>query len=203
MEIEDLKNIWKEQKAEEIKTKGDNNYMDLITGLTALEKKTKRRFIFMTLGEAFAFTVILWVMLTGEFKSPLTYTGYILVLFDIIVILIAYWSTSINTSSKRVSAPSLDFLKEVVDKFYRRKFIRVYLFPVYFILLAAGITLSYIEILAKASLEKKIIIYAVLYSFFIIVSILGTRRQIRKEKKDVEPIQNKISGLIYQMESEN
>lgn len=203
MEIDDFKNIWKEQKAEKIKTTEGNNYMDLISSLTALEKKTKRKFIYMTLGEAFAFTVILWVMLTGNFNSSLTYAGYILILFDIIVILAAYWSTTINTNSQKVSSPSLDFLKEAVDKFYRRKFIRIYLFPVYFILLAAGITLSYVEILARASLEKKIIIYSVLYGFLILVSILGMRRQIKREKKDIEPIKNKISGLIYQMESES
>lgn len=203
MEIDDFKNIWKEQKAEKIKTTEGNNYMDLISSLTALEKKTKRKFIFMTLGEAFAFTVILWVMLTGNFNSSLTYAGYTLILFDIIVIVAAYWSTTINTNSQKVSSPSLDFLKEAVDKFYRRKFIRIYLFPVYFILLAAGITLSYVEILAKASLEKKVIIYSVLYGFLILVSILGMRRQIKREKKDIEPIKDKISGLIYQMESES
>ena len=201
MEIDDFKNIWKEQKAEKIKNNG-GNYMDLIANLSALEKKTKRKFIFMTLTEAFAFGVVLWVMLSNSFSSPLTYAGYIIILFDIAAIVIAHWSTAINTESQKISSPSVDFLKEVVDKFYRRKFIRIYLFPVYMILLAAGITLSYVEILSYTSPGKKIMIYSILYSFIIFVSIWGTRKQIRKEKKDIEPIRNRISGLIYQMESE-
>jgi len=201
MEIDDFKNIWKEQKAENISFK-EGNYGDLITELTKLERKTRRKFIFMTLAEAFAFTAVAWIMFSGSFKSPLTYIGYIMVLFDIIAIVTVYWTTAINIQPEILSHPSKDFLRKAVDKFYRRKFIRIYLFPVYFIFLAAGITLSYVEILERMPAEKKILIYVFLYLFFIIVSIWGTRKEIRKEKKETEPIRERISNIIYQMEDE-
>jgi hypothetical protein len=201
MEIDDFKNIWKEQKADSVSIQ-EGKYMDTITSLSGLERKTKRKFIFMTIAEAFAFVIVAWVMLSNSYNSPLTYAGYIMVLFDIIAIVIVHWTTAINIKPEMLSHPSKEFLKEVVDKFYRRKFIRVYLFPVYFLILAAGITLSYVEILERMSAETKIIIYTVLYFFFIIVSIWGTRKEIRKERKEVDPIKERISNIIYQMEAE-
>lgn len=202
MEIDDFKNIWKEQKAEKVNFSG-KNYTDLTASLVELERKSKRRFVIISIGQAFAFTVVAWVMLSNSFNSPLTYVGYILVLFTIIAIVITYWTTAINVKPEKLSHPSLEFLKEVVDKFYRRKFIRVYLFPVYITFLMTGITLPYVELLSQVSLERKIVEYGIVYIFLIGISIWKMRKEIRREKKVVDPVRDRISNIISQMEAQD
>jgi hypothetical protein len=69
-------------------------------------------------------------------------------------------------------------------------------------MIAFGLSMVFSEHLAEASLFLKILAYSASYLYMLIIYIITARKEIRKEKNEIEPIRKKITALIMQMESD-
>lgn len=195
MEIDDLKNIWKETKANNIKVSAEE-YESMISKLHKAEKKVLIRYSLMTFFMVFAFYVLGGKVLSYKKYDDLTYAGFYLLFAAMISVGIMVWSTVIILKKNNMTNPGLDFLKQVKNKFNRRKLIRKIVIPVYIAALTIGVSLIYLEVLSGYSLTIRIIIHIGVVILLLAISYLASKREKMRDEKIYKPIEEQIDGLI-------
>lgn len=195
MEIDELKNIWKESKAKNIKVSADE-YESMISKLHKAEKKVLIRYSLMTFFMAFAFYILGGKVLSYKKYEDLTYAGFYLLFAAMISVGIMVWSTVIILKKNNMTNPGLDFLKQVKNKFNRRKLIRKIVIPVYIAALTIGVSLIYLEVLSGYSLIIRIIIHIGVVILLLAISYLASKREKMRDEKIYKPIEEQIDGLI-------
>lgn len=202
MDLDKLKNTWKSQTTD-LSSEPGNNLSGIIDKVYTLEKKTKLKYSIATFAMGFELMIfLLAIIFYYNLFSKLTLVGLLLVITAVILGGISIWSTNILFNKEDIINPGTDFLKKINDKLERRKFLRIYLIPVYLLMIAFGVTIVLSENLSSLSSEWKIFIYTITYLYIILIYVITAKKEIRKEKNEIEPIKQKISKLIYQAESE-
>lgn len=202
MDLDKLKNIWKSQTTD-LSSEPGNNLSGIIDKVYTLEKKTKLKYSIATFAMGFELMIfLLAIIFYYNLFSKLTLVGLLLVITAVILGGISIWSTNILFNKEDIINPGTDFLKKINDKLERRKFLRIYLIPVYLLMIAFGVTIVLSENLSSLSSEWKIFIYTITYLYIILIYVITAKKEIRKEKNEIEPIKQKISKLIYQAEAE-
>ena len=201
MEIEEIKNMWKKQTTESTAPgKGKNS--DILDVIYSMEKKTKRKYIIATTAMALELSFFLYLIIYSGIFRGLSLAGAVLIILAIIFGGVSIWSTNILFKKDDLINPGKIFLKEIIEKLQRRRFLRIYVIPVYLVMIAFGLSMIFSEHLAEASLFLKILAYSASYLYMLIIYIITARKEIRKEKNEIEPIRKKITALIMQMESD-
>lgn len=202
MDLDKLKNTWKSQTTD-LSSEPGNNLSGIIDKVYTLEKKTKLKYSIATFAMGFELMIfLLAIIFYYNLFSKLTLVGLLLVITAVILGGISIWSTNILFNKEDIINPGTDFLKKINDKLERRKFLRIYLIPVFLLMIAFGVTIVLSENLSSLSSEWKIFIYTITYLYIILIYVITTKKEIRKEKNEIEPIKQKISKLIYQAEAE-
>lgn len=202
MDLDKLKNTWKSQTTD-LSSEPGNNLSGIIDKVYTLEKKTKLKYSIATFAMGFELMIfLLAIIFYYNLFSKLTLVGLLLVITAVILGGISIWSTNILFNKEDIINPGTDFLKKINDKLERRKFLRIYLIPVYLLMIAFGVTIVLSENLSSISSEWKIFIYTITYLYIILIYVITAKKEIRKEKNEIEPIKQIISKLIYQAESE-
>lgn len=202
MDLDKLKNTWKSQTTD-LSSEPGNNLSGIIDKVYTLEKKTKLKYSIATFAMGFELMIfLLAIIFYYNLFSKLTLVGLLLVITAVILGGISIWSTNILFNKEDIINPGTDFLKKINDKLERRKFLRIYLIPVYLLMIAFGVTIVLSENLSSLSSEWKIFIYTITYLYIILIYVITAKKEIRKEKNEIEPIKQIISKLIYQAESE-
>lgn len=202
MDLDKLKNTWKSQTTD-LSSEPGNNLSGIIDKVYTLEKKTKLKYSIATFAMGFELMIfLLAIIFYYNLFSKLTLVGLLLVITAVILGGISIWSTNILFNKEDIINPGTDFLKKINDKLERRKFLRIYLIPVFLLMIAFGVTIVLSENLSSLSSEWKIFIYTITYLYIILIYVITAKKEIRKEKNEIEPIKQKISKLIYQAESE-
>lgn len=199
MEIDELKNIWKESGAKDIRFK-PGEYDDLITKLRRSERKVIIRYIFMTFFMSYAFYVFAGKLFGLKRYDDLTYIGIYLLLIAMVSVGIMVWSTVIILNKNNIINPSVEFLKNINRKFRRRKLIRKVIIPVYMATITVGITLIYIEVLSSVELYLRILIHILVVVLILGISKFATIREDRRYERTVKPIETKINELLSEYE---
>lgn len=202
MEFDKIKNSWKNQK-----TGMTGNYAEDYTGtiekIYLMERKTKLKYSIATSAMGIELVIILLaLMFYKNIFSELTIAGILLVIIAVVLGGISIWSTNILFRKDDIINPGTEFLKKISDKLDRRRFLRIYLIPVYLVMISFGVTIVLSENLESLSAEWKVFAYTITYLYIIIIYIITSRKEIRREKNEIVPIKQKISKLIYQAESE-
>lgn len=202
MEFDKIKNSWKNQK-----TGMTGNYADDYTGtiekIYLMERKTKLKYSIATSAMGIELVIILLaLMFYKNIFSELTIAGILLVIIAVVLGGISIWSTNILFRKDDIINPGTEFLKKISDKLDRRRFLRIYLIPVYLVMISFGVTIVLSENLESLSAEWKVLAYTITYLYIIIIYIITSRKEKRREKNEIEPIKQKISKLIYQAQSE-
>lgn len=195
MEIDDLKNIWKESKANNIKVSAEE-YESMISKLHKAEKKVLIRYSLMTFFMAFAFYILGGKVLSYKKYEDLTYAGFYLLFAAMISVGIMVWSTVIILKKNNMTNPGLDFLKQVKNKFNRRKLIRKIVIPIYLAAITIGVSLIYLEALAEYSILTRILIHLAVVVFILAISFFASKREKMRDEKIYKPIEEQIDGLI-------
>lgn len=197
MQIEEIKNIWKEQKAKDIEVQTSEHYSSLIDELKKNEAKVKRNYILMT------FVMILTIYFVDKTavekiinKTVLTWAGFALIYLAILGILVVSWATVIKFKINGVTDSSLEFLKSARERLRLRNRIRTTGIPIYMIFLTLGITLTYIQITSPMDFLFRLTTFFLLYLFVGIVSIITIRKERKKYLEKVKPIEDKIDELL-------
>lgn len=202
MDLDKLKNTWKSQTTD-LSSEPGNNLSGIIDKVYTLEKKTKLKYSIATFAMGFELMIfLLAIIFYYNLFSKLTLVGLLLVITAVILGGISIWSTNILFNKEDIINPGTDFLKKINDKLERRKFLRIYLIPVFLLMIAFGVTIVLSENLSSLSSEWKIFIYTITYLYIILIYVITAKKEIRKEKNEIEPIKQKISKLIYQAEAE-
>ena len=199
MEIDELKNIWKESGAKDIRFK-PGEYDDLISKLRRSERKVIIRYIFMTFFMSYAFYVFIGKLFGLKRYDDLTYIGIYLLLIAMVSVGLMVWSTVIILNKNNIINPSVEFLKNINRKFRRRKLIRKVIIPVYMATITVGITLIYIEVLSSVELYLRILIHILVVVVILGISKIATLREDRRYERTVKPIENKINELLSEYE---
>lgn len=197
MQIEEIKNIWKQQKAKDIEVQASEHYSSLLDELKKNEAKVKRNYILMTV------IMILTIVFIDKTavekmtnKTVVTWTGFGMIYLAILGILVVSWATVIKFKVNGVTESSLEFLKSAREKLKLRNKIRTTGIPVYIFFLTAGITLTYIQITEPMDFILKVITFFLFYLFMFIVTFITIRKERKKYMEKVKPIEDKIDDLI-------
>lgn len=200
MEFEELKDIWKENKAKDIRFK-PGEYDDIISNLRRSERKVIIRYIFMTFFMSYAFYIFIGKLIGFKRYDDLTYIGIYLLLIAMVSVGVMVWSTVIILKKNNIINPSVDFLKNINRKFRRRKLIRKVIIPVYMATITLGITLIYIEVLSSVELYLRILIHILVVIIILGISKFATIREDRRYERTVKPIETKINELLSEYEN--
>lgn len=195
MELDELKNIWKENKAKDI-IPGKLDYESLLAKLRKAERKVYIRYILMTFFMAVAFYTLGGKVLSLKKYDDLTYAGIYLIFAAMISVGIMVWSTVIILSKNDTTSPGIDFLKKVKKKFNRRRLIRKIVIPVYLFAITIGISLVYIEVFSPYSTATRIAVHVGVVIFLLAISFLARRREIARDKRVYAPIEEQIDSLL-------
>lgn len=195
MEIDELKNIWKENKAADSGTK-PAEYESLVTRLRKAEKKVLFRYLLMTFFMAFAFYTLGGKVLSHKKYDDLTYAGFYLLFTAMISVGIMVWSTLIILNKKNIANPSHEFLLRVKKKFSRRRIIRKIVIPVYLFAITLGISLIYLEVFAPFSLTTRIIVHIAVIVFILAVSFIARKREMIREERTYKPLEEQIDSIL-------
>lgn len=196
MEIEKIKNLWKEQKSKDIEVKSTHYYTSLLDGLKRNEKKVKRNYIIMSISMLFTIFFIDKVAVESMTdKTILTWVGFGLIYLAIIAIIYVSWATVIKFDVNGITDSSLEFLRSAREKLRLRNKLRTIGIPVYTALLTIGITFVYIQVTALLELKYKIITYTLFYLFIGIITLVSYIREKKKYLKEVKPIEDQIDEL--------
>jgi hypothetical protein len=197
MEIEEIKNLWKEQKTKDIEIKSTQYYSSLLDGLKTNETKVKRNYIIMSilliLTIFFIDTVAIENMVD---KTPLTWIGFSMIFLAIVGIIYVSWATVIKIESGNLTEPSLEFLKTAREQLRLRNRLRTIGVPVYTLLLTVGISLVYIQVTAMMEFHYKVLVYSIFYLFLAVITIVSIIKEKKKYLREVKPIEDKIDTLL-------
>lgn len=197
MEINDIKNIWKEQKAVDVQIKTSEHYSSLLDQIKKNEKKTKRNYVFMSIIMLLTIYVIDKTAIENiPGKTTLTWIGFGLIFTAIIGMIYVSWSTVIKFRINNVTESSMDFLKMAKEKMDLRNKIRTIGIPVYISMLTVGISLTYIQITAPMKTEYRVLTFALLYLFLFIITVISVKKEKKKYLKKVKPIEDKINEFL-------
>lgn len=199
MQIDAIKQIWKEQKAKDIEVRASEHYSSLLDEIKRNEKKIKRNYTLMSL--VMIFTII-FIDKTAIERMPdktwLTWAGYGLIFFAITAIVFVSWATVIKFKVNGVTESSLEFLKSAREKYRLRNKIRTTVVPLYLFTLTLGITLTYIQITEPLDFIIKFLIFFLLYLFIALVSFFTIKKEKRKYLKTIKPIEDKMDMLLQE-----
>ncbi|HAX48825.1 MAG TPA: hypothetical protein PK605_05685 [Ignavibacteria bacterium] len=197
MEIEEIKNLWKEQKTRDIEIKSTQYYTSLLDGLKKNEKKVKRNYIIMSIVMLFTIFFIDKVAVESMTdKTMLTWAGFWMIYLAIAAIIYVSWATVIKFDVKGLTESSLEFLKTAREKLRLRNRLRTIGIPVYTALLTIGITFVYIQVTAPMELIYKVITYTLFYLFMAIITVFSYKREKKKYLNEVKPIEDKLDTLL-------
>lgn len=197
MEIEEIKNLWKEQKTRDIGIKSTQYYTSLLDGLKKNEKKVKRNYIIMSIVMLFTIFFIDKVAVESMTdKTMLTWAGFWMIYLAIAAIIYVSWATVIKFDVKGLTESSLEFLKTAREKLRLRNRLRTIGIPVYTALLTIGITFVYIQVTAPMELIYKVITYTLFYLFIASITVFSYKREKKKYLNEVKPIEDKLDTLL-------
>jgi len=197
LEIEEIKNLWKEQKTRDIEIKSTQYYTSLLDGLKKNEKKVKRNYIIMSIVMLFTIFFIDKVAVESMTdKTMLTWAGFWMIYLAIAAIIYVSWATVIKFDVKGLTESSLEFLKTAREKLRLRNRLRTIGIPVYTALLTIGITFVYIQVTAPMELIYKVITYTLFYLFMAIITVFSYKREKKKYMNEVKPIEDKLDTLL-------
>ncbi len=197
MEIEEIKNLWKEQKTRDIEIKSTQYYTSLLDGLKKNEKKVKRNYIIMSIVMLFTIFFIDKVAVESMTdKTMLTWAGFWMIYLAIAAIIYVSWATVIKFDVKGLTESSLEFLKTAREKLRLRNRLRTIGIPVYTALLTIGITFVYIQVTAPMELIYKVITYTLFYLFIASITVFSYKREKKKYLNEVKPIEDKLDTLL-------
>jgi hypothetical protein len=202
MEFDELKNIWKENRAKDLKLE-PAEYEDLISKVRKSEKKVVIRYLVMSFFMAFAFYVFIGKILSTKRYDDLTYIGFYLLLAAMISVFIVVWSTVIILKKNNINNPSIDFLKNISRKLKRRTLIKKIIIPIYLAAITVGITLVYVEVLAPFAVYMRILLHILVLIFIYGVSVIATKRENRLYERTYKPIELKINELLSEYDQQN
>jgi len=197
LEIEEIKNLWKEQKTRDIEIKSTQYYTSLLDGLKKNEKKVKRNYIIMSIVMLFTIFFIDKVAVESMTdKTMLTWAGFWMIYLAIAAIIYVSWATVIKFDVKGLTESSLEFLKTAREKLRLRNRLRTIGIPVYTALLTIGITFVYIQVTAPMELIYKVITYTLFYLLMAIITVFSYKREKKKYLNEVKPIEDKLDTLL-------
>jgi len=197
VEIEEIKNLWKEQKTKDIEIKSTQYYTSLLDGLKKNEKKVKRNYIIMSIAMLFTIFFIDKVAVESmSDKTVLTWAGFGLIYLAIAAIVYVSWATVIKFDVNGLTDSSLEFLRTAREKLRLRNKLRTIGIPVYTVLLTLGITFVYIQVTAHMEMIYKVITYSVFYLFMAVITVVSYKREKNKYLKEVKPIEDKLDTLL-------
>lgn len=197
MEIDELKNIWKENKpAKSAPDKG--MYESVMDVLKKAERKVLFRYGLMSIFMLITFYFLGNVILRNNTFNDLSYAGFYLLFTAMIAVLFVVWSTAIIFRKNNISNPSIEFLKGIKKKFERRKMIRKVIIPVYLAAITAGITLVYIEVLSPLEMYLRVLIHLLVVVFILAVSYIASKKEKRRYEKVYRPIEERINALLQE-----
>ena len=197
MEIEEIKNLWKEQKTKDIEIRSTQYYTSLLDGLKKNETKVKRNYIIMSIAMLFTIFFIDKVAVESmSDKTVLTWVGFGMIYLAIAAIIYVSWATVIKFDVKGLTDTSLEFLKTAREKLRLRNKLRTIGIPVYTVLLTLGITFVYIQVTAPMELMYKVITYSLFYLFMAVITVVSYKREKKKYLNEVKPIEDKLDTLL-------
>lgn len=195
MEINELKNIWKTQKAGNINA-NIKSYDSLIDGLRKNEKHVLKKYIIMSFFMLAAFNILLSKIFSIKQYEPLTYTGFYLILISMTAMFILLWSNIIFLGKKTLLAQNTDFLEKIQVKLKRRRIIRKIALPVYLLLISTGITFVFIEILRKLDTLPRVALHLGVIVFILGISYIASRKENKRYNEQLKPLERKINSII-------
>jgi fatty acid desaturase len=200
MEIDELKNIYKEKKAtDEITEAGQ--YDSMMIKLRKAERKVWFRSITMSFFMLFAVYTLGGKAVSVKQHETLTYAGFYLIFAAMAAVLMFVWSSVIVLKKKEVVTPSIQFLKRAHRKLARRSLIRRIVIPIYLVAITVGITLVYIEVLAPLELLYRLLIHMLVIVFIVGISYIASRRERKRYETIYKPLQLQIEGLLKDYET--
>ncbi len=198
MEIDDLKNIYKEKKAS-AEFNGPGQYDSLMTQLRRSERKVWIRSGLMTFFMLFAVYTLGGRAVSAKQYDPLTYAGFYLIFAAMAAVFVFVWSSVIVLRKKEVVTPSIQFLKKARRKLARRSLIRKIVIPVYLTAIIVGITLIYIEVLAPLDLIYRLLIHLLVIVFIIGISYIASRKERKRYETIYKPLESQIDVLLKEI----
>ncbi len=192
-EFKNLIDDWGKIKGETPATLKDAG--SLMAKLKKIQKRIFLSNLFMSVGFAFAFIVLGWVYSSLNDRSIYFY-GSILSMFALMILTMGFsWYQMLFWKTPDMSQDMVHFSERMLKKLKYMVWLTKTYVPVYTVLLAFGFHFYFLDVLAEASLQFKIIAYALTYGWIFGISTFSWKRKIKKNKLEIEPIIEKLEGI--------
>ena len=202
MNIDDLKSDWKSQQKPGSSAKQEVDPTSLLNSFENVQHKTKKENIILsiTLSLTIAF---LWGMVyfLGN-TSWWVYTGVIIMTVEMIATAAFAWYRNSLKKWGNVQSDSYNHILAAIKKLKYRKFLMIYVLPVYAILLITGINLVYIDVIGDMSLILRWVIHlgvSVLMGGFFFYEL---NRRLKKERREIDPMIEELQAIKKGLEKE-
>ncbi len=185
-DFEDLKNDWKSVSTSHIELNKNSN--SLIEKLKKLQRKIILGNIKTTLLFLPTFIILGWLWLAYEKGSALFYSSLISMAILLVVSLIILWYRVLFWKTPEIDKNVKSFASIMIKKLSYYKWITNIYMPIYSILLTIILFIYFQAILKEASFWFSFWVYTLTFSWALIVSLIGIKRKIKKNKEEIDPI---------------
>ena len=195
MNIDDLKSDWKSQQKPGSSAKQEVDPTSLLNSFENVQHKTKKENIILsiTLSLTIAF---LWGMVyfLGN-TSWWVYTGVIIMTVEMIATAAFAWYRNSLKKWGNVQSDSYNHILAAIKKLKYRKFLMIYVMPMYGLLLITGINLVYIDVISELSSTLRWVIHLSVSGILAVFFIVQIARRLKKERREIDPLIEELQAM--------
>ena len=195
MNIDDLKSDWKSQQKPGSSAKQEIDPTSLLNSFEKVQHKTKKENIILsiTLSLTIAF---LWGMVyfLGN-TSWWVYTGVIIMTVEMIATAAFAWYRNSLKKWGNVQSNSYNYILAAIKKLKYRKFLMIYVMPMYGLLLITGINLVYIDVISELSSTLRWVIHLSVSGILAVFFIVQIARRLKKERREIDPLIEELQAM--------
>ncbi len=192
-EFDELVNVWKEQKANNLSSE------QVLNNINSNRNKMATKLLLGVIAMLLSVVVMVYIWLNIDFKQYLTHIG-----LSMMVSLVFLYSILIlknllrlrNTNTLLTPKEHLIQLKKVQTQ---QMGMSKYYMNIYFAVLTIGLLLYYIEVLAEASLLLKLAAYSITIAWLLYAKFVINKKSSIKSQKKLEEMISTLEKIENQL----
>lgn len=198
-EFKNLVDAWSSIKGETPVTLKDAGSM--MEKLKKIQAKIIFSNLLMSLGFAIVFMVLGWVWSTNTDRG-LYFYGSIASMFALLIVTMAFsWYQVLFWRTPNMDQDMLTFSTRMARKLKYLIWMTKFYVPIYTILLALTFIFYFLDLLAEASLQFKLIAYTTTFGWIIGMGLFSWKRKMKKNKVAIIPIIEQLEDIHESLSS--
>jgi dolichyl-phosphate-mannose--protein O-mannosyl transferase len=123
------------------------------------------------------------------------YTGVIIMTVEMIATAAFAWYRNSLKKWGNVQSNSYNYILAAIKKLKYRKFLMIYVMPMYGLLLITGINLVYIDVISELSSTLRWVIHLSVSGILAVFFIVQIARRLKKERREIDPLIEELQAM--------